>query len=237
MAVATEKVSTNGKAAYTGLRPSAPARSGVGRRRQLPWVVAGVVLVVGCALAFGLASLRLSGGEEVLAVAQPVAAGQVLTASDLRVVRVSPAAGLQPVLAGSEASMLGRPVSVSLVPGTLLTPADLGSAPPGPAGSDVVALALKAGAFPPSVGPGDSVAVVAVTTSASGGGSPLTGNLPPVPAVVVGVQAAPQGSSADEVVSLSVDPADAAAVARLGAAGQAVLVQLPAGSSSSGAGQ
>ncbi|HZT67399.1 MAG TPA: SAF domain-containing protein [Acidimicrobiales bacterium] len=237
MAVATEKVSTNGKATHNALRPAGPARSPVARRRQVPWVVAGVVLVVGCALAFALASLRLSGGEEVLAVAQPVAAGQVLAASDLRVVRVSPAAGLQPVLAGSEAAIVGRPVSVSLVPGTLLTPADLGSAPPGPAGADVVALALKAGAFPPSVAAGDSVAVIPVANSASAGTTPLTASASPVSAVVVGVQPAPQGSSADEVVSLSVDPADAATVARLGAAGQAVLVQLPAGSSSPGAGQ
>lgn len=203
----------------------------------MPWIVAGVVLVVGCALAFGLASLRLSGDDAVLAVAQPVPAGQVLTASELRVVRVSPAAGLQPVLAGAESTVLGRPAAVTLVPGTLLTSADLGSPPAGAGAADVVALALKAGAFPPSLGPGDSVAVVPVATSASAAGAPLTGNLPPIAAVVVGVQAAPQGSSADEVVTLSLDAADAITAARLGAAGQAVLVQLPAGSASPGAGQ
>lgn len=237
MAVATEKVSSNGKATTAGLRPRPPMTPPVARRRQVPWIVAGVVLVVGCALAFGLASLRLSGGEEVLAVAQPVPAGAVLAASDLRLVRVSPAAGLQPVVAGAESSVLGRPAAVALVPGTLLTSADLGSPPAGAGTADVVALALKAGAFPPSLGPGDSVAVVPVATSTSAAGAPLTGNLSPIAAVVVGVQAAPQGSSADEVVTLSLDAADATTVARLGAAGQAVLVQLPAGSASPGAGQ
>lgn len=53
--------------------------------------------MVGCALAFGLASLRATGGEEVLSVARAVPAGQVLQAGDLRVVRFWPTAGVQPV--------------------------------------------------------------------------------------------------------------------------------------------
>ena len=107
MSTLTERAPTNGKT------PTAPVRaktamSPVGRRRQVPWIVAGVVLVVGCALAFGLASVRATGGEEVLAVAVPVPAGQALVTADLRVVRVSPAAGLQPVAAGAEATKIGR---------------------------------------------------------------------------------------------------------------------------------
>ena len=69
-----------------------PARRGTrtsGRHRQLPLVVVGVLLVVGCALAFTDASLHLGSREEVLVVAQPLAAGQVLTTGDLRAVRVS----------------------------------------------------------------------------------------------------------------------------------------------------
>jgi hypothetical protein len=236
MSVLTERVPTNGKTPTAPLRAKT-AMSPVARRRQVPWIVAGVVLVVGCALAFGLASLRATGGEEVLAVAVPVPAGQPVSASDLRVVRVSPAAGLQPVAAGAEATMVGRPAAVALVPGTLLTGADVGAPSAAAAGTAVVAMALKAGAYSPSLGPGDQVEVVPVATSTSGAASPLAGQLRPVAAVVMGVEAAPSGSSADAVVSLQVDPADAAEVAQLGAAGQAVLVQLPAGSAPGGSGQ
>lgn len=233
MSVLTERAPTNGKTAAAPLRAKA-ASSPVTRRRQMPWIVAGVVLVVGCALAFGLASLRATGGEEVLAVAVPVPAGQALTAGDLRAVRVSPAPGLQPVAATVEATMLGRPAAVTLVPGTLLTGADVGASSAAAAGTAVAAMALKTGAYPPSLGPGAQVEVVPVATTTSGAATPLTGQLRPVVAVVMGVEAAPAGSSADAVVSLQVDPSDAAEVAQLGAAGQAVLVQLPVGDSAPG---
>lgn len=238
MPTTTETVS-NGKTATKGLRP-APGASppASGRRRQVPWIVTGVLLVVGCALAFGVASVRASHGEVVLVVAQPVPAGQVLQASDLRAVRLSPPSGLQPVQLSSEANVVGRPVAVALVPGTLLTPADVGSGSAGSAASDVVALALKAGGFPPSLGPGQSVEVVPVPGTTSAGStssvssSSGSGQLSLVRAVVVGVEAAPVGSSAAAVVSLQVLPSDASEVASLGAAGDAVLVVVPSGSGS-----
>lgn len=237
MSVLTERAPTNGKDPGPAFRAKAAVSSPVVRRRQTPWIVAGVVLVVGCALAFGLASIRTAGGVQVLVVVRPVPAGQVLQAADFRTVRVAPSAGVQPVTAAAEAAMVGRPAAVALVPGTLLTPADVGSAPAGMAGMAVVAMALKAGAYPPSLGAGAQVEVVAVATSTSGAAGPVTGQLRPVPAVVVDVEAAPAGSSADAVVSLQVDPADAAEVAQLGAAGQAVLVQLPSSSGDTGGGQ
>ena len=231
----TETTSSNGKGTLAGLRQRPAPPGTLGRRRQVPWIVAGVLLVVGCALAFGVASLRVAKGERVLAIARAVPVGQVLQAGDLEVVRVSPSSGLDPVPASAEAGLLGRPAAVALVTGTLLTPADLGTPPPRAAGSDVVALALKAGAYPPSLGPGARVEVVPVTGgpgTISGSAAPLSGQLNPVKAVVVGIDAAPAGSSADEVVSLQVAPSDAAGVASLAAAGQAALVELPSGTGS-----
>jgi hypothetical protein len=228
MPTVTETTS-NGKGAVATLRqrPAATAAPR-GRRRQVPWVVGGVLLVVGCALAFGVASLRIAKGEQVLVVARSVRVGQVVQASDLRVVRVQRATGLDPEPASGEAGVLGRPAAVTLVPGTLLTSADVGSPPPGAAGSDVVALALKAGAYPPSLGAGERVEVVPVVggtdSTTSGSGAPVSGQLSTVRAVVVAVDQAPAGSSADAVVSLQVAPSDAAEVASLAAAGQAALV-------------
>ena len=127
MPVMTETTSTNGKGALSARRQKPAAPSPVQRRRQVPWIVAGVLLVVGCALAFGVASVRASHGEEVLAVARSVPAGHVVQPGDLRVVKVTPTAGLDPVPAVSESSAVGRPAAVALVAGTLLTPADLGT--------------------------------------------------------------------------------------------------------------
>lgn len=103
------------------------ASGGPGRRRQMPLVVVGVLLVVGCALGFADASLSLASHEDVLAVAQP--------------------------------SVVGRPVAVALVAGALLVPGEIGTGSPAASGADVVAVALKAGLFPPDLAPGNRVQV------------------------------------------------------------------------------
>lgn len=185
--------------------------------------------MVGCALAFTDASLHLGSHEEVLVVAQPVAAGQVLSDADLGVARVSTGGGLDPVLSGAEPTVVGRRAAVPLVPGALLVAADVGSAPPVAAGSDVVAVGLKAGAYPPEVSPGDRVEVVPVTSSPSGDGSaPSSGT--PVDATVLAVDLGSSGSDTPTVFSLQVGKGDASEVASLAAAGQASLVELGAGS-------
>jgi SAF domain len=115
----------------------------------------GVLLVLGCALAFVDASLHLGSREEVLVVSQPVAAGQVLTTADLRAARVSTGSGLDVVLSGEEATVVGRHAAVPLVPGALLTASEVGSVPEVGSGFDVVAVGVKAGAYPPELVPGD----------------------------------------------------------------------------------
>ncbi|MGH8997062.1 MAG: hypothetical protein ACRDYB_13720, partial [Acidimicrobiales bacterium] len=81
MATGTAMRTNGAKAPDTGHKQAVPAA----RRRQLPLVVAGVLLVVGCALFFADLSLRSGHGAEMLAVAEPVPAGGVLTEADLRV--------------------------------------------------------------------------------------------------------------------------------------------------------
>jgi hypothetical protein len=129
---------------------------------------------------------------------------------------------------------VGRPVAVALVAGTLLTPADIG-VPSGAGTGDVVAVALKAGAYPPSLGPGGQVDVVPVVASSSSGSTPssgVSGQTGSVRALVISLDSTPSGSSADAVVTLQVNPANADAVAALAAAGQIALVGLPPGSGS-----
>jgi hypothetical protein len=87
-------------------RPASRARAA---RRRWSWLV--VPLVVGCALGFADASLRLASHGDVLAVSQPLAAGQVLVPGDLRAVPVStrPARGSGSGVASSR----GRSICVS----------------------------------------------------------------------------------------------------------------------------
>ncbi len=232
MATTAAATRTNGKGAPGGARP-ASAR-GPGRHRQLPLVVLGVLLVLGGALAFADASVHLGSREEVLVVARPVSAGQVLSAADLRTARVSTGSGLQVVAAGEEAGVVGRRVAVPLVAGALLTAAEVGSAPPIGPGSDEVAVGLKAGAYPPDLAPGDRVEVVPVVSATgtagagtSGAGSAVSGS--PVQATVLAVDTAPAGSSGPTVVSLQVASRNAEVVASWAASGEASLVELGSG--------
>lgn len=203
---------------------------GPGRRRQLPLVVVGVLLVLGCALGFTDASLHLGSREAVLVVSQPIAAGQVLNAGDLRVGKVSTGSGIAVVASGEEQSVVGRRTAVPLVAGSLLTASEVGSAPAVGAGFDVVAVGLKAGAYPPELAPGDRVEVVPVaSTSSDGAGTVGVTSGAPLRATVLSVAAAPSGSGSPTVFSLQVSTGDADEVAALAATGQASLVEVGAG--------
>ena len=226
----TATARTNGQRAGERARPT--GTRGLGRRRQLPLVVVGVLLVLGCALAFADASVHLGSREEVLVVAQPVGAGQVLTGGDLRSARLSTGSGLDVVASGQEATVVGRRAAVALVAGSLLTASEVGSAPAVASGFDVVAVGLKAGAYPPQLAPGDRVLVVPVTSTSSPGGTGTAASVSPgspVEATVLSVEPAPSGSATPTVFSLQVSTRDAGEVAALAAAGQASLVEVGAG--------
>lgn len=228
MSITTSRTSTDGRQASNGARPATARPRTAGRRRQVPLVVVGVLLVIGCALAFTDASLHLGSREEVLVVSQPLAAGQVLTPGDLRAAKVSTGSGLSVVPVAEESSVVGRNVAVPLVAGALLTSGEVGSASPVGPGSDVVALALKAGSFPPDLAAGDRVQVVPVSSpSNSGTASSSAGS--PLAATVLAVEAAPAGSDSGTVFSLQVAKSDADEVASLGAADEASLVQVGTG--------
>ena len=223
MATTTTAPTTNGRRADGRARP-AGAR-GAGRRRQLPLVVVGVLLVLGCALAFADASLHLGSREEVLVLAQPVAAGQVLSAGDLRSARVSTGSGLAVVPLDQEESVVGRRAAVALVAGALLTTSEVGAPPPVAAGFDEVAVGLEPGAYPPDVAPGDRVQVVPVASSSGSSTAGVTSGSR-VSATVFAVDAAPAATSNPTVLSLQVATRDGGEVASLAAAGQASAIEV-----------
>jgi SAF domain len=200
------------------------------RQRSIPLAVLGVLLCFVGALVFGALHLRLDHRTAVLAVARPVAAGQVIHDSDLRVVRVS-ADGIDTISEADRSAVVGHVAAVPLVPGGLLIRSEMGSAASLTAGQAVVGLALKDGQLPLGLRPGDRVLVVdtGARTPAAGGSVPARSFGDRVVGTVVSVQPA-SSSSGVTVVSLQLAEADASGVAAAATAGQVSLVQVAAGS-------
>ena len=151
----------HGRSRRAGSRPAAPGMRRAGGSRVRP-VVGVLLLVVVCALVFAegrvLARGRAGSREPVLALARPVAAGQVITASDLRVVDVSAAGPVSLVPAWRQAQVAGRTAAAGLPAGSLLAAGDVGAPSPG-RGQAWLGVALMPGRYPPGLSPGQHVGV------------------------------------------------------------------------------
>ncbi len=131
-------------------------------RRQPRWLIAGVLAVAigGLGTAYSLTSLTAS--DDVIQVTRTVHRGETVEASDLAVVSVSRAAGLDTVPASELSAVVGEVASTDLPGGTLLV-ADSVGAPEVPPGMARVGLKLGPGRLPAaSLRPGASVLVVAL---------------------------------------------------------------------------
>ncbi|WP_410675368.1 SAF domain-containing protein [Amycolatopsis sp. cmx-4-68] len=206
--------------------PSTPsARHG---RRELKRLLAGLVLVLGCAAAGMWWMAGLDNRISVLALTRPVAIGQTLTAGDLRAVDISTADGVTLVPADHASTVLGRPMATNLGPGALLTPASVGVAAIPAAGQALTAIAVKAGQFPPELSPGAPVSVIVTaagpTATSTSGGGPAPGASWPATVVSVSHSETEQTT----VVSLSLDTGAATALAQV-PSGQLALVLQAAG--------
>ncbi|MEU0470963.1 SAF domain-containing protein, partial [Amycolatopsis sp. NPDC006131] len=101
---------------------------GAGRRRSLPHLLLGVLLVLVCAGGFVLFSLDSGERQAVLALARDVPVGHTLVPQDLRQVNVALDPGVAAVDVDEAATVLGRPMATSLTAGALLTPGSVGAA-------------------------------------------------------------------------------------------------------------
>ena len=203
------------------------------RRRSVPLAAGGVVLVVACALVFAEGWLQAGNRQPVLALAQPVAAGQVITSADLEVVRVSAAGPVSLVPASRQSEVVGSMAAVSMPAGSLLAGSDIGTPPP-VKGQVRLGVALKPGQYPPDLAAGQDVDVLATPSSAASGSSSGSGSasaaLPVGEAVVLSVSLASVSSSSGETVVEIQLPADAMPqVAAANSAGQIALAAIPAG--------
>jgi len=199
------------------------------RRRSGPLAAAGVLLVAGCALAFALTWLRAGDRTPVLAMSRTVAAGQVITAADLTVARVSADGPVSLIPSSQEAAVAGHVAATALPAGSLLTAGDVGAAPPS-AGQAILGVAVKAGQFPPDLAAGDTVDVLATPAAggSAGAGSSAQAALPVGRAIVVSVSPQP-GTPGTVVVELEVSQDAMPQVAAAAAAGQVDLATVSTG--------
>lgn len=216
-------------AARAGRGPWRAAR----RRRRLPFVALGGLLVIVCVLAYAYGAAQLGDRVQVLAVARPVAAGQAITAADLKQVSAARDPGVRLVPAAQAVEVVGHTAVVPLVAGTLLTPELLGDAAFPPGGQVTASVALKPGQYPQGLTAGARVSVY-VSANAPNGGQPAPAAssaataLARLSAVVLGVDLAGDGEGST-VVTLLLAATDAPQLAAAPSGGVVLMQTSPEG--------
>jgi len=202
-----------------------------GRRRNWALAVTGGLVVVVCAIGVAAGWAHAGDRQPVLALTRPVAAGQVLTAADLTVVRAGVSGPVSLVPASQEPAMVGHPVAVPLPAGALLAPGDVGL-PALAAGQQELGVALKPGQYPPDLSAGQTVDVLSTPAPSAAGSSSATSSspgaaLPMGQAVVLAVD--PSATAGETVVELRLSQNAVPQVAAVAAAGQVSLATIAAG--------
>lgn len=205
--------------------PVAPRPPGLRRRRRRGLLGLGVALVVLGVL--GAVWLAAGAGDtvSVLAVARPVALGEVITDADLTVARVVADPALNPVPAARRDQVVGRRAATALLPGSLLTGGQVTDASPPAAGFALVGVAVRAAQMPDEpLRPGDRLLVVSTP--------PVDGEVTTDPPATVAVTVVGVGARDDtglRVVDVTVPAAEAAELAARAATGRVALVLQPRG--------
>jgi hypothetical protein len=204
------------------------------RQRRPVLVAAAVLLIVVSAAVSTTLYLRVGDRTEVLAVARTVPAGQQIAVTDLKRVRISSDPGLHPIPVAAAPQVVGKVAATTLLPGTLLTPEQLGpNQAPGP-GQAIVGLDLKGAQMPVPPERLQAGAKVRIVATPSGNGTPANGDTSTSAsasalvdqAEVFSVQAVE--STGTVHVAVVVAQPDVAKVLAAAAAGQVGLAVLPA---------
>jgi SAF domain len=142
---------------------------GGGRQRRWSLALLAVLVTIGSALAFVVLWMNAGGREPVLALRNNVAAGQVITADDLTVVRVSADSGIDPISSSERDEIVGRPAAATLLAGTLLVPDAIGTDDGLDQGTTVIAIPVPAAELPSDeLEQGDRVILYRTPAASSG---------------------------------------------------------------------
>ncbi|XVU24224.1 SAF domain-containing protein [Actinoplanes sp. CA-054009] len=221
---------TSSGAATPSAGPIAAPKLVSPRRRSQARIAASVAIVVVFALAGWWFYRTQTAQLPYLAVSQQVPIGTPISKADLTIAYLNGAGGLSPIPADQASRVLGKQAAVTLVPGTLLTTAQLADKVFPAPGQLLVGISLKATALPATVlHPGDKVQLVqtpdprgAVSVTGRSGADPALLNPPTTPAAVVDVGSpTPAG---DRVVDVTVAATVGPHIAALAAAGRIAIV-------------
>ncbi len=202
-----------------GSRPSVPSLQ---RRRNLSGAALGVLLIAVCAFGIGTWASSVGHRTQVLVITRKVPAGSIIEAQDLTAAGVAADRQVSATPASAASQEIGKVARVDLVPGSLLERSEVGTGPAIPAGSSVIGLDLKAGAFPSEIGSGATVEIVSTPAQ---GGTVTGGAVLAQSATVLSVGADPNGTGT--LISIIVPAGEASAIASAGAGGNVSLVMLP----------
>ena len=89
-----------------------------------------------------------------------------MTGGDLRSVSILTSSGVDTISASDSSTIIGQPLAVSLPAGALLTRSEIGAVTM-PTGQALVAVAVKAGQFPPSLTAGAHVHLILAPSSSA----------------------------------------------------------------------
>lgn len=141
-------------------RPGTLTRFAGLRRRSVPHLVVGAVLVTTCAAGGVWWSAQAGNRDLALVLARPVLLGDALAAPDLREASVVLDGTVDAIPATEAPSVVGQRLAVSLPAGALLPRHALGVPAGPPAGRAVAALALEPGQAAPDLTVGVPVLVI-----------------------------------------------------------------------------
>ena len=224
MARSTTKTSTrrgdpsgNGQQSETLFRLDPPRR-----KVEVPQLLIAVFLVAVSALVAVVLFSQAAAREPVLALAEPVERGQVITSGDLMVVYMATDDPINSLPPDAATGLVGLTAIADFESGTLVTPGYFVSRSLLDVGEGVVGLALAPGEYPTLLlAPGDRVDVVLMSRTASDDGVVNTD------AVVTSAEVfdvADLGTQGNRFISLRLPTQDAAKVAAAAAAGRVRLV-------------
>jgi Flp pilus assembly protein CpaB len=210
-------------------RPAPPSSNGHrpatllgGRPVNRTRIVAGVLLVALCTLATVTLMSNANGTTSVLVASRTIAPGDVISAGDLRTVRLDRGADINAIAADRSETLVGRTAAFTIPAGALVTAEQVSDAPAIPANSEFAGAIVKPGQYPVGLRVGDRVRVVESASAADAAAGDVGGHERGT-AVVTEVQSLDDGSGG-VAVSLAV-PSDAAVdAAAAGAAGRLSLV-------------
>jgi hypothetical protein len=189
---------------------------GGGRQRRWSLALLAVLVTLGSALAFVVLWMNAGDRKPVLAMKNDVAAGQIIEADDLKVVRVSADSDVALVASSASDDVVGQPATTNLLAGSLLVADAVGSDDGLAQGTTVIAIPVPRTEIPSDdLETGDRLVLY---RTPGGNGDAGTGTDVIGSGRVFSVDEGDDGSTSDIRVSVTVDeelaPEIASAVAQ-----------------------